>query len=189
LVVVPIIGDFTASMQMPPRIADLPLVGFFPGSTIGNFSSDEARAFLCSAKAMLGEGAHFIIGADLVKSPETLVAAYDDAAGVTRAFNKNLLARINRELDGRFDLESFSHRALWNESESRIEMHLVSDKAKDVMVAGRRFRFAEGESIHTENSHKYQPQSFVDLAATAGWRLVDRWISPEPEFGVFLFRA
>jgi dimethylhistidine N-methyltransferase len=189
LIVAPIVGDFTRPVSLPQNIADLPRVGFFPGSTIGNFTGDEALDFLGSAKAMLGEGAHFIIGVDLVKSPAVLVAAYDDAAGVTRDFNKNLLVRINRELDGRFDLEAFSHRAVWNAADSRIEMHLVSDKAQEVMVAGRRFRFAEGESIHTENSHKHEPASFAALAAKAGWTLVRQWISPVPEFGVFLFRA
>jgi dimethylhistidine N-methyltransferase len=166
LKVVPVIGDFTQPLAIPGAISALPRVGFFPGSTIGNFSRPEAVSFLKAAKAGLGAGARFVVGVDLVKEPEILVAAYDDAQGVTSAFNKNLLVRINRELCGTFDLEAFSHRAIWNAQGGRIEMHLVSKKAQTVSVAGRSFRFAAGETIHTENSHKYEPG-----ARAALWRL------------------
>lgn len=126
---------------------------------------------------------------DLVKDPAVLVAAYDDAKGVTAAFNKNLLARINRELRGDFDLDAFEHRAVWNAAESRIEMHLVSLKDQVVHVAGQAFRFAEGETIHTENSYKFTIERMATLAAQAGWKLEQRWISREPAFGMVLLRA
>ena len=188
LKVVPIVGDFTRPMTLPSEIAGLPRVGFFPGSTIGNFETAAAEAFMRTAKGLLGEGARFIVGVDLAKDVKTLLAAYDDAEGVTRDFNLNLLARMNRELGGEFDLESFSHRAVWNAEASRIEMHLVSSRAQAVRVAGRSFRFAAGETIHTENSHKYEPSAFKAIAEAAGWRVEQSWIA-EPGFGVFLLKA
>ena len=189
LKVVPVTGDFTHATALPAEIEDAPKVGFFPGSTIGNFSNEGAHNFLLSARAMLGQGARFIIGVDLVKEEETLVAAYDDAKGVTRAFNLNLLTRINRELGGDFNLEAFTHCAVWNLEESRMEAHLVSDKAQTVTVAGRPFRFAPGESIHTENSYKYQPEMFEKMAADAGWIVEAQWTSPPPRFSIFLLKA
>jgi uncharacterized SAM-dependent methyltransferase len=126
---------------------------------------------------------------DLVKDAATLVAAYDDAAGVTAAFNLNLLTRINRELGGDFDLAAFAHRAVWNAAESRIEMHLVSLKDQAVHVAGRAFRFAAGETLHTENSYKLTLAGFTALAAQAGWRVEQRWESPAPAFAMVLLRA
>ncbi len=188
LKVVPIVGDFTRPMTLPSEIEGLPRVGFFPGSTIGNFAAAEAEAFLQTAKTLLGDGALFIVGVDLAKDIQTLIAAYDDAKGVTRDFNRNLLVRMNRELGGDFDVERFSHRAIWNAEHSRIEMHLVSDRAQTVRVAGRIVRFAAGESIHTENSHKYEPAAFAAIAESAGWR-VDRSWAAEPGFGVFLLKA
>ena len=173
-------GDLSEAMQARPR------VGFFPGSTIGNFAPDEAVRILMQARTVLGEAAQFILGADLVKEPAVMTAAYDDAAGVTAAFNRNLLARINRELAGAFDLEAFEHRALWNAVESRMEMHLVSRRAQSTRAAGRLFDFARGETIHTENSYKFTVEDIAGLARRAGWRLVERWISPPPAFAVFL---
>ena len=189
LKVVPVTGDFTHPTALPLVIDRAPKVGFFPGSTIGNFSNDGARSFLVSARTMLGPGARFIVGVDLVKEEEVLVAAYDDAAGVTRAFNLNLLTRINRELGGDFDLQAFTHRAVWNRTESRMEAHLVSEKAQMVTVAGLQFRFASGESIHTENSYKYEPEVFQALAEDAGWAVEAQWTSPPPRFAVFLLKA
>ena len=188
LLVEPIVGDFTRPMTLPASLEGMPRVGFFPGSTIGNFASKDAEAFLKTAKAFLGEGSSFIVGVDLAKDVATLVAAYDDALGVTAAFNLNLLTRINRELGGDFDLDSFTHRAIWNGADSRMEMHLVSKRAQTVMVAGRAFRFAAGETIHTENSHKYQPDVFSRIAETAGWTVAQVWTA-EPGFGVFLLKA
>jgi dimethylhistidine N-methyltransferase len=164
-------------------------VGFFPGSTIGNFTPEEARAFLVSARRLLGEGAAFLVGIDLVKDPATLVAAYDDALGVTADFNKNLLTRINRELGGKFVLDAFAHRAVWNAAESRIEMHLQSLRDQTVRVAGRDFRFAAGETLHTENSYKFTLERFSSLAESAGWSLEQNWVSAEPAFGMVLLRA
>jgi uncharacterized SAM-dependent methyltransferase len=124
-----------------------------------------------------------------VKEPSVLIAAYADAAGVTAEFNKNLLTRINRELGGDFDLNGFDHRAVWNAVDSRMEMHLVSRLAQTVRVSGRSFDFAPGESLHTENSYKFTVEDVVGLARRAGWRLIERWISPSPEFAVFLLGA
>ena len=189
LKIVPVTGDFTGPMTLPAEIEGAPRVGFFPGSTIGNFSRDGAEAFLRSAKMLLGAGSRFIIGVDLVKAEAVLVAAYDDAQGVTRDFNLNLLKRINRELGGDFDLGVFTHRASWNAVESRMEAHLIANRAQTVTVAGRPFRFAAGEGVHTENSYKYEPDVFVAVAEKAGWRVEAEWISPPPRFAVFLLKA
>ena len=189
LAVAPLRDDFTNALRLPAETEGRPVVGFFPGSTIGNFTPDEARAFLMSARRLLGEGAAFLVGIDLVKDPATLVAAYDDAQGVTGAFNKNLLTRINRELAGDFDLDAFAHRAVWNPAESRIEMHLVSLKDQVVHAAGHAFRFAEGETIHTENSYKFTLERMATLATAAGWKLEQRWVSEDPAFGMVLLRA
>jgi dimethylhistidine N-methyltransferase len=186
LTVEPVLADFTARFELPDSAQGRPRAGYFPGSTIGNFTPPEAVRFLAHARRLLGPGARFILGADLVKSEHTLVAAYDDAAGVTAAFNLNLLARINRELDGDIDLSAFTHRAVWNRSESRIEMHLVSLKPQAVEAAGRRFQFDQGETIHTENCCKFTRESLEDIAGKAGWTLQELWVSPEPEFAVAL---
>jgi len=186
LVVRPIAGDFLGRLPAPAELKGRPVIGFFPGSTIGNLSNDEAARFLRVSRVFLGAGARFLIGIDLVKKTEDLVRAYDDAEGVTAAFNKNLLARINRELGADFDTDRFSHRALWNEVFSRIEMHLVSRSAQKVRLAGRLFDFASGETIHTENSHKYTLDGFGALAARAGWSVERSWSSSEPAYAVLL---
>jgi dimethylhistidine N-methyltransferase len=182
--VAPLVDDFTTAIQLPAAADGRPRTGFFPGSTIGNFRPQEAVAFLTTARTLLGKGAAFLVGIDLVKDPAVLVAAYDDAQGVTAAFNLNLLTRINRELGGDFDLASFQHRAVWNADESRMEMHLVSIKDQDVHVAGRSFHFAQGETLHTENSYKFTIEGFAALAAQAGWTLERRWQSEDPTFGI-----
>jgi dimethylhistidine N-methyltransferase len=193
LEVEPVAGDFTRPLRLPSLAAGRPRIGFFPGSTIGNFSPEEARLFLRSVKALLGRDAALIVGADLVKDEETLLAAYDDAKGVTAAFNKNLLARANRELGADFDLDAFAHKAVWNAGRSRIEMHLVSLKVQAVRLGrgpgARRILFGDGESIHTENSHKFTVDAFQGLAEASGWRLARAWTSPRPEFAVFLLRS
>jgi dimethylhistidine N-methyltransferase len=186
LQVEPVLADFTARFELPPSAKGRPRAGYFPGSTIGNFTPAEAVRFLARARRRLGPGARFILGADLVKSEHTLVAAYDDAAGVTAAFNLNLLGRINRELDGDIELDAFAHRAVWNRRDSRIEMHLVSLKPQTVEAAGHRFRFEQGETIHTENCCKFTPESLAEIAAKAGWSMEKLWVSPEPEFAVAL---
>ena len=179
-------GDFTHPIALPAQVEGRPRVGFFPGSTIGNFGPVGAAEFLGAVRVLLGEGASMIIGADLVKDEATLVAAYDDARGVTAAFNLNLLARAKREIGADFDLGGFSHRAVWNTEESRMEMHLVSRMAQTVHIDDRAFDFAEGESLHTENSYKFTRAGFEALAASAGWRLGRSWVSPPPEFAVFV---
>jgi dimethylhistidine N-methyltransferase len=184
LLVAPLLEDFTRAISLPLEAQGRPVTGFFPGSTIGNFTPDEAQTFLARARELLGAGARFLVGIDVVKSPEVLVAAYDDAQGVTAAFNKNLLARINRELGADFDLAAFRHRAVWNAAASRIEMHLESLKDQQVRAAGRAFRFAKGETLHTENSAKFTVAGFAELAKKAGWTLEASWLSDEPAFAV-----
>ena len=186
LAIWPIAADFMQPVTLPAEVQACPRLGFFPGSTIGNLTEEEALHFLKTVRADLGSEGRLLIGIDLVKDVGVLEAAYDDAAGVTRAFNKNMLVRINRELEGDFDPEAFRHRAVWNAEKSRIEMHLESVKAQRVCVAGRAFAFAAGETIHTENSHKYTIAGFAALAAKAGWRIARDWISPAPEFAVLL---
>lgn len=185
----PVLADFTQAIDLPKTLAGRPVVAFFPGSTIGNFTRDEAAALLRFVRQRLGPSAHFIVGADQVKDLDVLLAAYDDAAGVTAAFNRNVLVRVNRELGADFVPEAFDHRAIWNAEHERIEMHLVSRETQQVTLAGQRFAFAAGESIHTENSHKFTRESFAQLAEAGGWRVEREWISPEPAFGVFLLRA
>jgi dimethylhistidine N-methyltransferase len=189
LTFLPQVADFTRHLEVPAALEGSPVLAYFPGSTIGNFDHDQALALLRGLRRRLAPGVRLLIGADQVKDLETLHAAYDDAAGVTAAFNRNLLQRINRELGGDFDLPAFRHEARWNATFSRIEMHLVSTRAQVVAVAGHAFSFEQGESIHTENSHKFTRDSFTHLAAEAGWALEREWISAAPSFGVFLFRA
>ena len=189
LEVAPLLADFTQPIALPAAADGRPRTGFFPGSTIGNFAPDDAVAFLAVARRHLGEDAQFIVGADLVKDEEVLVAAYDDAQGVTAHFNLNLLSRINRELGGDIDVAGFGHRALWNGAESRMEMHLVSRAHQSFKVAGRRFAIGAGETIHTENSYKFTLEGFAELASRAGWRVGAQWVSPDPGFAVFLLQA
>jgi dimethylhistidine N-methyltransferase len=188
LKVLPKLHDFSGIEPLPDLPAG-PKVVFFPGSTIGNFTGAEAVRFMAGVARGLGRGGKLILGVDLVKAPAVLEAAYDDAEGVTAAFNKNLLARINRELDGDFDLASFDHKALWNAALSRVEMHLVSNRAQIVRAAGRTFGFDAGETIHTENSHKFTEASIEALGRESGWRVVQRWISPPPSVALFLLEA
>ena len=186
--VAPLIGDFTRPIDLPAAASGRPRTGFFPGSTIGNFTPADAVEFLRSARRLLGAGSQFIVGVDLVKDERVLVAAYDDAQGVTAAFNLNLLIRINRELGARIDPATFTHRAVWNAAESRMEMHLVSRISQILTVAGHAFSMRAGETIHTENSYKFTVDSFTDLAARADWRVGDLWLSADPGFAVFLLQ-
>jgi dimethylhistidine N-methyltransferase len=184
LVVVPVTADFMQPFALPDVVADRPRTGFFPGSTIGNFEPYDAASFLRHAGRILGAGASLIIGFDLIKDSATLNAAYNDAAGVTAAFNLNLLERMNRELGADFDPEAFSHRAFYNTERRRIEMHLASCRRQKVKVAGRIVEFRAGETIHTENSYKYSAESFGALARGSGWTPVASWTDPQGNFAV-----
>ncbi len=188
LKIAPVEADFTAPMRQLD-IASYPAVlGFFPGSTIGNFTPDEATSFLAEARDLLGRNAMFLVGADLVKDPAVLIAAYNDAGGVTAAFNLNLLTRMNAELGADFQLSQFTHRAEWNNAKSRIEMHLESQQVQTVQIAGRTFHFDVGETIHTENSHKFTVDSFEALARAAGWKMTRHWVAEENAFAAFLLK-
>jgi len=187
LAVHPLVADFLQPVELPPVPPEARRLGFFPGSTIGNLEPEDATLFLTRARLALGPEAHFLLGADLRKDPAVLIPAYDDTAGVTAAFNLNLLARLNREAGADFDLTSFAHRAVWNETESRIEMHLVSRREQIVHIGGTRIRFAPGETIHTENSYKHTLANMMALAERAGWRLREKWTDPAELFAIFLF--
>jgi L-histidine N-alpha-methyltransferase len=185
LTVKPVVGDFTRTRALiaAPRGARL---GFFSGSTIGNLTHEDAKAFLANAAHLLGNDSRFLVGVDLKKSLDILIPAYDDADGVTAAFSLNLLTRINRELDGDFDTTKFAHQATYNAREGRIEIHLESLTDQTVRVLGRSFVFTEGERIHTENSHKYSVPEFQALASAAGWRPVKAWTDTEDLFSLHL---
>jgi len=182
--ILPVAADFTEPFDLPAAIRSRPTVGFFPGSTIGNFEPPQAADFLRHAADLLGAGAHFIVGVDLVKDERVLHAAYNDAAGVTAAFNLNLLHRINRELGADFDLGRFRHKAFFNHAQRRIEMHLESRVAQNVLVCDRVIAFEPGETIHTESSYKYTVESFQALAAQAGWSPVAVWTDPKGYFSL-----
>jgi dimethylhistidine N-methyltransferase len=189
LEVSPLVGDFTQSLSLPASAAGLPVVGFFPGSTIGNFAPWEAKSFLEDARNLLGRRSSLIVGVDVAKSADVLIPAYDDAQGVTAAFNKNLLTRLNREFDAEFDLDDFEHRAVWNPDEGRIEMHLVSLREQVVRIGDWVLEFGAGETIHTENSYKYRPDAFRKMAEEAGWQTSRIWTSERPEFAIFVLEA
>ena len=189
LAVYPLAADFLAPVALPDAVRGMPCLGFFPGSTIGNLEPAVAKSFLRSARRTLGTGARLVIGVDMCRDPDRLLPAYDDAHGVTAAFNRNILAHLNRAAGATFDLARFEHRAVWNSTLQRIEMHLVSLAAQAVQVSGVTIRFAEGESIHTENSHKYGPGTLEALAAEAGWSALARWTDPDDLFALHLFGA
>lgn len=182
-------ADFTRPVALPAVARRRRRVGFFPGSTIGNFEPHEAADFLRTVAGDLGRGGGLLIGVDLVKDAAVLERAYNDADGVTAGFNLNLLSRINRELCGSFEPRYFRHHAFWNADESRIEMHLVSRRRQRVHVAGRVFLFDEGETIHTENSYKYTVEGFHALADGAGFRPVRTWTDARRLFSVHYLEA
>lgn len=184
LTIAPIAADFIKPFTLPSAVGTLPRAGFFPGSTIGNFEPHQACTFLRHAGSMLGRGAVLIIGVDCVKDRAVLNAAYNDVAGVTAQFNRNVLARINRELDADFDVAAFEHHAFFNRELSRIEMHLASVKRQKVKVCGETIEFRAGETIHTESSYKYTIESFGALARGAGWTPLTHWSDPDRYFSV-----
>jgi dimethylhistidine N-methyltransferase len=181
----PIIADFTVDFEIPADVPAGRRAAFFPGSTMGKLGQTEAAALLRRMRKQVGERGKAIIGVDLRKDVQTLIAAYDDKQGVTAEFNLNLLARINRELDGDFALEAFAHEARWSERESAIEMHLVSRRPQVVSVASRSFTFAQGETIHTETCRKFEVAGFAYAAQRCGWRVATIWTDPAELFAVF----
>ncbi len=189
LQVCPVAADFLQPFRLPSAIALQPKIGFFPGSTIGNLDPSAARLFLQQVRQTLGSGANFIVGVDLRKDPGLLVPAYDDAQGVTAAFNRNMLTHLNRLTDAGFDPLSFEHRVLWNAAQSRIEMHLVSIQSQTVHLAGHAIDFRRGETIHTENSYKHSVDSFVELAEGADWASQAVWTDDANLFSIHLLRA
>ena len=184
----PVVADFTKPVSIPNH-SNAPKMGFFPGSTIGNFTPDEAVQFLMNARQTLGSDSLLLIGVDLKKDPAILHRAYNDSEGVTAAFNQNILERINREIDGNFKTKRFDHYAYYNTQAGRIEMHLVSNKDQTIYIGNRPFELSEGESIHTENSHKYTVNEFELLAEQAHWRKLHTWLDDDRLFSVHLLRA
>ncbi|WP_312061902.1 ergothioneine biosynthesis protein EgtB [Brevundimonas sp.] len=187
--VLPVVGDFEHLAPPPDKAGQGRRIGFFPGSTIGNLTPEAAVALLRSARQVLGEGSLFILGVDLVKSPEVLIAAYDDAHGVTAAFNRNLLVRANRDLGMDFEPEAFDHVALWNAEHSRMEMHLRAARPMTVRLGKLAFRFGQGETIYTESSRKYDEASVRALASAGGWRLEAFEVSASPAVALALLAA
>lgn len=187
--VFPVTADFTGPVDLPGEIGSLPKLGFFPGSTIGNFVPRSATDLLRHFRDLLGTGALLLIGMDRVKPVERLIAAYDDPEGVTAAFNINLLHRINRELDADIPIDAFEHQARWNDILSRVEMHLVAVRDVSFTVSGQPFRFAANASIHTENSHKYEQRGARLLLLAGGWTPVAEWSDDAGDFSIVLAEA
>lgn len=185
----PLNADYTRPLQLPPLPAGARRVAFFPGSTIGNFSPIEAAAFLSGIRRTVGASGALVLGVDRRKPAAILDAAYNDAAGVTAAFNLNLLHRLNREFDADFDVRAFAHRAFFNEEASRIEMHLVSLSAQTARVSGEMFAFERGESIWTESSYKYDADRLDRLVASAGFAVERCWTDAQERFWVAFLRA
>jgi dimethylhistidine N-methyltransferase len=181
----PIVADFTEDFEIPAGIPVKGRSAFFPGSTIGNLDHADTVSFLRRVRRHVGPKGTAVIGADLTKDVKILRAAYNDKQGVTAEFNLNLLARINRELDGDFRLDRFVHEARWNNANSAIEMHLVSTQAQHVIVDGQSFEFAAGESIHTETSRKYGIKTLSAIVESAGWYIDEMWTDARQSFGVF----
>lgn len=181
--------DFSHSLPIPEQAWSGPRLVFFPGSSLGNFDQQEASEFLNLVRETLGEDGMLLIGVDTKKPASLLNAAYNDAAGITAQFNINLLHRMQRELDADVDPRAFEHRAFYNADAGRIEMHLVSTCAQSLQLNGYRFRFEEGESLHTENSYKYAPQEFLSLAEDNGLAEVRHWVADDGLFAIYLLES
>jgi L-histidine N-alpha-methyltransferase len=186
LEVIPVVADFARPFSLPGGIEHLPKLGFFPGSTIGNFVPWSATDLLRQFRALLGPGSQLLIGMDRVKRIDRLIAAYDDPEGVTAEFTLNLLTRVNRELDGDIPVDAFRHDARWNDILSRIEIHLVASRDLSFSVAGRSFTFASGSSIHVENSHKYGQRGARVLLLAGGWTPIAEWSDSAGDFAEIL---
>ena len=187
--VIPVIADFARPFSLPGGIEHLPRLGFFPGSTIGNFVPWSATDLLRQFRNLLGCGSQLLIGMDRVKPVDRLIAAYDDPEGVTAQFTLNLLARINRELDGDIPIHCFRHEARWNDILSRIEIHLVAERDVGFIVSGRSFSFGKSSSIHVENSHKYGQRGGRVLLLAGGWTPIAEWSDPAGDFAEILSMA
>jgi dimethylhistidine N-methyltransferase len=186
LKVVSVVADFSQPIALPGALSQFRRAGFFPGSTIGNLHPADAIALLSNFRDTLGPNSILLVGIDLQKNIQVLRAAYNDARGVTAAFNLNLLHRANKEADANFDVTAFRHEAIYDEQQGRIEMHLVSKRAQSVTIGGVRYSFEEGEIIHTENSYKYTLDSYRSLAAQSGWRTTCIMTDAKHYFAVFL---
>ena len=186
LAITPVVADFMAPITLPD-LGGRPVVGFFPGSTLGNLDNRGAVELLGRLRTWPDHAA-LILGLDLVKPVEVLEAAYDDAQGVTAAFNLNLLTRLNREAGADFDLSAFRHKAVWNDAAQRVEMHLESLRAQEVRIAGKPITFAAGETIHTENSHKFSPETLSAMASRAGWEIAGILTDPDELFAVAMLK-
>jgi dimethylhistidine N-methyltransferase len=188
IAMLPVAADFTKPFELPAAIQHRPRVGFFPGSTIGNFEPHEAAAFLKDAADILGHRSMLIVGVDLVKDAKVLQHAYNDSQRVTASFNLNLLTRMNRELGANFNVKNFEHHAFFNRERSRIEMHLASLKRQRVIVAGEGIDFRAGETIHTENSYKYSVDTFACMARGSGWTPTTVWTDESRYFSVHVLK-
>ena len=189
LEVIPVVADFARPFSLPGGIDHLPKLGFFPGSTIGNFVPSSGTDLLRQFRNLLGQGAQLLIGLDRVKPVDRLIAAYDDPEGVTARFTLNILTRINRELDGDIPIDAFRHEARWNDILSRIEIHLVATRDVAFSVSGKRFAFAAGSSIHVENSHKYGQRGARLLLLAGGWTPIAEWSDAAGDFSLVLAEA
>ena len=189
LAIYPVEADFMQPITLPGQIGGKTKLGFFPGSTIGNLVARTAVDLLRAMKETLGEGSYLLIGMDRIKDVDVLTRAYDDAAGVTAEFNLNLLHRINAELEGTIPVEAFRHRAIWNDRMSRIEMHLEALRDVEFSVGGQGFSFRQGDTIHTENSHKYGFRDSRLLLRAAGWAIVAEWTDDDDQFALILVEA
>jgi L-histidine Nalpha-methyltransferase len=184
----PVCADYCQALELDFFPDAARRLVFFPGSTLGNFDPDDATLFLENLRALVGEGGSLLISIDLKKEVKRIEAAYDDAAGVTAAFNLNILSRLQRDLDAEINPNGFRHQAFYNREAGRVEMHLISRRSQTVIVDGREFRFDEGETIHTENSYKYSIEEFQGLARRAGYRPLRVWTDPQMLFSVHFLR-
>jgi dimethylhistidine N-methyltransferase len=189
LPILPVEADFMRPIELPAAVDGATKLGFFPGSTIGNMVPRTATDLLRAMKATLGEGSFLLIGIDRIKDEKVLLRAYDDAAGITADFNLNLLHRINAELDADVPVDAFQHRAIWNDRMSRIEMHLEAVRDVGFAIEGQFFHFSAGQTIHTENSHKYGPRDARLLLRTAGWAVIQEWTDGADQFALILAEA
>ena len=187
--VYPTCADITRPFELPEPVSAMAKVGFFPGSSIGNFDPGHAAEFLSSVAGTLGDGSRLLIGVDRKKDPATLEAAYNDSAGVTAEFNLNMLRNLSRLLGCAFDEDSFAHRAHYDDALGCIQMYLTVTRAHDMEINGEAVQFALDEEVHTENSFKYHPEEFLEVAEEGGYRALEMWTDPREWFALYLLEA